>query len=219
MTRALTLILISAASAVTLNAGGWAVTTIERVPDFAIVGRPVRIEFTVRQHGHFPSSGLRATVGASVGRTVVSVPARETKQTGRYTAELTLPTPGLWTVVVNGWGAKSMTLPVVVGQGEAPRLTDAERGLRLFGAKGCVTCHRHSAVPTTDSVGYGPELTDRRYPAEVLTAKLRHPVPCETLAPNPCMPVLGIHDDELGPLAAFLGQPARSAAALASMGR
>src|SRR5512144_1922822 len=47
-----------------LNYGGWAVITVENLPDQVVTGQPVTLDFTVRQHGHTLLSNLDARVVA-----------------------------------------------------------------------------------------------------------------------------------------------------------
>jgi mono/diheme cytochrome c family protein len=52
----------------------------------------------------------------------------------------------------------------------------AERGRRLFAAKGCVTCHVRSDVDIAGELrDYGPNLSDRKFPADYLAKFLANP--------------------------------------------
>ena len=42
--------------------GGWAVVTVEDLPDYAVAGRAIPLNFTVRQHGVTLLSGLKPTI-------------------------------------------------------------------------------------------------------------------------------------------------------------
>ena len=48
--------------------GGWAVVTVDDLPDYVVAGQPVRLSFVVRQHGMTPLDGLRPSVEARSGR-------------------------------------------------------------------------------------------------------------------------------------------------------
>ena len=63
------LLLVTAVSipAPALSFGGWASTTVENVPEFAITGKPIDITYTVRQHGMTLLSKLNGTVTISAG--------------------------------------------------------------------------------------------------------------------------------------------------------
>src|SRR5262249_61471615 len=45
-------------------AGGWAVVTLDDLPDAVVAGKPVTLTFTVRQHGHTPLDNLRPSIEA-----------------------------------------------------------------------------------------------------------------------------------------------------------
>lgn len=154
-----------------LLVGGWAVTTVEDLPDYAIAGQPVSLTFVVRQHGFRPVDGLRPHVQARAGE-LTTTAAVSAKTGGRYGTTITLPRPGDWTITIHsGFGnAKTTLVPVravAPGSRVLPSLTDAERGRRLFVAKGCVTCHV--------DVRAGPDLTGKRYPADYLRQVLAEP--------------------------------------------
>ncbi len=102
-----------------------------------------------------------------------------TVEDGQYTARLTVPEAGRWTITIHsGFGKSDVTLlplPALAPGAPTPAaLSDAERGRRLFVAKGCVTCHLHRAVNET-SIAVGPELTTRRFAPEYLARFLAEP--------------------------------------------
>ena len=84
---------------------------------------------------------------------------------------------------------------------------DAERGEVLFRAKGCATCHVHRRVPgRTGEFGDGypaaaPDLTSYANDPELLRRWLRDP---RAVKPTTAMPNLGLADDEINDLIAFL---------------
>src|SRR5205823_14195680 len=53
--------------------GGWAVVTVDDLPDYVVVGQPVRLSFVVRQHGMRPLDGLRPRVEAKARSVDISV--------------------------------------------------------------------------------------------------------------------------------------------------
>jgi len=81
------------------------------------------------------------------------------------------------------------------------------RGADLFLAKGCVVCHTHAAVadrytgPQTD---VGPNLTDLALPVDYLHTWLRDPA---SVKPKTEMPNLGLDEEEINALVAFLVDP------------
>jgi cytochrome c2 len=78
---------------------------------------------------------------------------------------------------------------------------DAAYGKALFSAKGCITCHRHAAIAGSGAIGGGPDLST--YPAnpEFLRNWLKDP---QAIRPNTQMPNLGLKQDEIEALIAFL---------------
>lgn len=105
-----------------------------------------------------------------------------------------LPARGLAT----GTPAAPTSAPTV-----SPALTDASYGKALFLAKGCATCHHHAAVPGSGALGEGdvPDLTKYRWNADYLRSWLKDPA---AVKPGTYMPTLGLHDDEIEALIAFL---------------
>ncbi|PYO36457.1 MAG: hypothetical protein DMD37_10700 [Gemmatimonadetes bacterium] len=189
--------------------GGWAAITVENVPDYVVARQPLDLSFMVRQHGVRPLGGLSPRVEAKSGNLETAVAASPGGETGRYRATLSLPEPGRWTITIRtGFGTSNVTLlPVLVVAPGAPvpaPLADAERGRRLFVAKGCVTCHLHRAVNET-SIAVGPELTGRRFAPEYLARFLADPA---AVIPPPSgafgMPNLRLKPAEIAALTAFL---------------
>lgn len=195
----------------TLNLGGWAVITVEDLPDQIAVGEPLTLEFTVRQHGRTLLSDLKPQVTAEVGGERVSAAARPTSVAGRYTASLTVPHPGNWTItIVSGFGNSNVTLlpiaAVAPGRG-ATQLAAADRGRRLFVAKGCVTCHVHAEVPSSGTVKVGPDLSERRFTGDYLQRFLADPDIATTRGPGGfAMPNLILAPREIAALAAFINR-------------
>ncbi len=87
------------------SAGGWAVTTLDAVPT-PVPGQPVRVGFTILQHGVTPvdlDSDVAIEVVDARGSNTV-FPARLDGPTGHYVADVVFPTAGTyeWTVH-QGW--------------------------------------------------------------------------------------------------------------------
>ncbi len=191
-----------------LHFGGWAVITVEDLPDQIVVGQPVTLAFAVRQHGQTLISGLNARVEAKGGSQTVRAVAPATG-TGRYTATLTLPNPGAWTITVySGFGPSNLTLmpvPAVKAGSAAAEPAESDRGQRLFVAKGCLTCHLHEEVPASGAVKVGKELTGRRFPPDYLRRFLADPSIATTRGPGGSeMPNLNLAPREIAALAAFI---------------
>src|SRR5690606_38756419 len=87
-------VLVAAAFA----AGGWAVITVEELPDALTAGEPVDLAFTILQHGFEPMSDRRPVVEWRQGATRERVAARREGREGRYVARIVAPGPGDWSV-------------------------------------------------------------------------------------------------------------------------
>jgi mono/diheme cytochrome c family protein len=200
------------------HTGGWAVITVEALPDHVVAGEPVTLAYTVRQHGVTLLGDLTGgEVTARAGdREVRAAPAAQGER-GRYAATLTLPRSGDWTITIrSGFMNSQLTLlPLTAiasrGAAHAP-LPDAERGRRLFVAKGCGTCHVRGELGGTLAVG--PELTGRRYPAASLATFLADPsvaTPATAALARQSrggmMPNLHLTRTEIASLVAFLDAP------------
>jgi mono/diheme cytochrome c family protein len=206
------------------RAGGWGVITLDDFPDHFVAGEPIELTFTARAHGVTPISGftagasgaldLRFSIVAMDGKNGV---ARGTVSaegaSGRYRALLTLPHAGDWSIGIMGstlaWpnAALPSTRAVEAGDGAAAvPLSAAERGLRLFVAKGCVSCHTHDAARGMgQSLNVGPVLTDRRLPETYLAAFLADPASFRTAQTRAfAMPNLEMEPHEISALVAFL---------------
>ncbi|MBI4203355.1 MAG: c-type cytochrome [Chloroflexi bacterium] len=119
-----------------------------------------------------------------------------------------------------GWAlaqrpAASMGIPAPTPTAsDAPAVgyaTLRERGLLLFVAKGCTTCHQQQEAANRGypaSVRFGPDLTDlpQRFPAhpgavDYLRSWLKDP---SAIRPGTAMPTLGLSDEEIDALLHFL---------------
>jgi cytochrome c2 len=203
-----------------LDAGGWAVVTMEEVPDYMVAGRPVTVTYSVRQHGVSLTPGLSGHIEArSDSGTIVKAMATAAREPGFYAATLTLPARGAWTLTIVSGFPSSLSAPpvpmrVIAAMDPTPHPADADRGARLFAAKGCVTCHSHVAVPAPR--GFAPDLSIPRLAPEFLKAFLADPSIKPRTMPNAEMPDLGLNDREISALVAFLSKPADAANAVAS---
>jgi mono/diheme cytochrome c family protein len=200
---------LSATLLVAASWGGWAVITLDDVPDVVVAGKPLSLTFTVRQHGHTPLDNLRPSIDARAGGSHNRADAVPAGGDGRYTSTLTLPDTGQWRLTINsGFGASHVDLePIaVIGVGQsAPAYAAGERGRRLFVAKGCVTCHLHGDVAGSGVVLVGPELTALRLPADFLQKFLADPsiLPAAQQT-NGGMPNLHLKPAEITALVGFL---------------
>ena len=200
--------LVAVLSTAALRAGGWAVITVHHFPDAIVAGVPTDVVFTVRVHGVNLAADLPATAEAIHGAERVAAPVRT--GSAKYTAAFTLPHPGDWTLVIHsGYGTSpgnSTRLPITaVSPGEnAPAYSASQQGARLFVAKGCMRCHRHAAIEATSaSVNIGPTLSRMALEPEHVARTLRNPPPRKG-EHYTWMPDLGLREDEIQALTAFL---------------
>ncbi|HEY3280292.1 MAG TPA: c-type cytochrome [Gemmatimonadales bacterium] len=185
--------------------GGWASISLDDLPDYAVARQPLTLTFVVRQHGFTPLNGLEPRVEAEArGQETIAATAARSGDAGRYTATLNLPQAGEWTITIHsGFGNSRVTLlpmAVIAPGGTAPvALAAAERGRRLFAAKGCVACHVHASVPGSGMVAAGPDLTEKRLGADYLRQFLANPAMRTQKMPN-----LGLSEPAIAALSAFL---------------
>jgi hypothetical protein len=201
-------------------AGGWAIVTVNDLPEYAVSGKPVILTFTVRQHGITRLSGLKPSVRATApGQTETRAPASPTGKTGEYSATLTFPEAGGWTIRIDsGFNAnETRLLPVNVIEPGSPlpvRLLPAARGEHLFVAKGCIGCHRNQEVAVREPslqtlVSAGPDLTGKRFPPDHLKEFLADP---SQALKRPAkleygqMPNLNLGTQEIAALVAFINR-------------
>lgn len=184
-------------------AGGWAVVTVENPPEHLVVGAPYTIDYTVRAHGRELLTGLKGNVEARLGREVVRVNAKGAGS--KYSAVLTVPTAGAWTITVNsGFGpSKTTMLPIMASaQGaSSAAVPDRERGQQLFVAKGCVMCHvEMKVIPVDIRANKYDEKFVKQLLADPKAMPKRHSVDVE-------MPNLNLKQAEISALAAYLAGP------------
>lgn len=108
-------------------------------------------------------------------------------------------------------GAPALTAPEASTPAAAdqPAAAPYEQGRELFIAKGCITCHRHKAAGASGSYEVGPDLTmiesvpyDNLPNSEDFLRKwLKDP---GAIKPSTAMPNLGLTDEEIEELLAFL---------------
>lgn len=196
--------------------GGWASVTLEDVPDYLVAGQPVTLNYSVRQHGEEPLTGLTGSIEATAGNLSATAKVSAGTKPGRYTATLTLPQPGEWTITISsGFGGQRVTLmPIraIAAGAQAPVLSDADRGQRLFVGKGCVTCHTHRSVVNERGGKAGPDLSERRFAADYLAGFLADPA--KTLrarGSTKFMPNLELKAREIAALVAFINQEGSAA--------
>jgi len=194
-------------AAVAAYAGGWATITLHDFPDYAVAGTPLKLTFTVRQHGVSPLTDLKPTVRAT---TTAGLIARGTAGVGgprgEYSSSLTLPQPGDWTIIVDsGFLESTVTLPslkvIATGAPTPAPFALQTRGLRLFSAKGCVGCHTHLEVNPRAGADAKMNLTGKRFEHGYLKSFLADPSIRSAEMPN-----LNLKPQEIEALAAFINK-------------
>ena len=221
----LAVVVVVALSTTAMAFGGWAVVTVDDLPDYLVAGQPVTLSFVVRQHGVTRLTGLSPSVVMWSGDTRTSTPARPMAEAGRYTYTVTVPRAGDWSFrIQSGFGPSNTTLlPItaVAAGAQPPRLVaDHVRGMRLFHAKGCVTCHVRGSLGG-DGIRVGPELTGKRYVADYVATFLADPdaSPLSKQTNSDLrMPKLDLKPREIASLVAFLNSDASTATAGTSSG-
>ncbi len=220
---ALGLLLIPAAPAAF---GGWAVITVQDLPEYLRVGEPTRLEFTIRQHGRTfmddrsPLVTLKKA-GAGWLSPKQRFPGVRTQHAGRYVAIVTPEDTGSVEITIDSdWGTSQVTLlPMpVVSPGQKPASpADPERGRQLFVAEGCITCHVKSDDPQLGekkSLPVGPELTGRQFPMDWITQKLADPARLRVgTGQQAVMPNLGLSEREIVALASYVNYRQQTAGA------
>jgi hypothetical protein len=201
--RLVTFAVLLALAAVTAYGGGWSIITLADFPDYVVAGEPVTLTFSVRQHGNHLIDGLKPALRASTtGGLQVDAEAKPTGNKGEYSATLRLANPGEWTIRVDGGfnaedktrSYNALTLPsLAVVRGApagGPTFSEAERGSRLFVAKGCVGCH---------AAGTDKDVTKKQFAGDYLTKFLADPSIRKVDMPN-----LKLKASEISSLIAFL---------------
>jgi mono/diheme cytochrome c family protein len=118
-----------------------------------------------------------------------------------YRISAILAAAGLLLLVGSAFVAPPATVPPPAA---TPTVDLVAQGRALFVAKGCVSCHRHAAVPDSgpfrgDDV---PDLSAPRSDAEFLRRWLTNPA---AMKPDTYMPRLTLSNPEIDALVAFLG--------------
>lgn len=87
-------------------AGGWAVVTLDELPTAVVVNEPLRVGFTVLQHGRTPRvcDCVRVRAWHSTGESLITDAVMD--EAGHYSAELTFEREGTWQ-----WAVASGLMP------------------------------------------------------------------------------------------------------------
>jgi len=97
-------------------AGGWAVITLDELPNGVIAGEPLEIGFIVRQHGVTPMAGLDPVISARLPglAETVTAKAKADGKVGHYVATLTLPQAGEWEWTIQAFTVNQPMPPLTV---------------------------------------------------------------------------------------------------------
>ena len=194
--------------------GGWAVVTVQDLPEYFVAGRPYTIEFKVRQHGRHLLNDLEPELIVSTsaprfgglvdGANEQRIPATARPGQGTYAATFTAASAGpLYLTIKSGFGASNLRLypaPVIAAGATAPAMSVSDRGRALFVAKGCNACHTNADLvdrPDNQQIKVGPELGGHRLARDYVIQKVKKPA-------SETMPDLGLSDAEIGAIATFL---------------
>jgi hypothetical protein len=194
--------------------GGWATITVQTLPDYLIAGQPTNLTFSVRQHGMSLLTDRSPSIEARSDDAEFTARAVQTNKPGYYTATLTPSKTGNWTITIkSGFGNSNVTLMPIAAVGSAGRtpvvLSEAERGQRLFVAKGCVTCHVHNSVAGSGQVQVGPNVTNRGLDKNYLAKFLDDPAVKTSWTTDARMPDLDLNSREIAALVTFLNSPVK----------
>ena len=204
-------VLIAASASVGAWYGGWAVVTVENLPDQVVAGTPYNLTFSVRQHGDDLLTDLTPTLDVKSGGGEQKVRAVATNKPGYYTATLNAPQAGELNVdIQTNFGKSHLKLMPIAAVAPGARhvsYSETERGQRLFVAKGCVICHQHAKIADSGPYNVGPNLTDRRFAKEYLAQFLADPSIKPPTAKTR-MPKLNLSATEIGALSAFINSDA-----------
>lgn len=122
----LTLLVVSLliiAVPVLVQAGGWAVLTLDEWPAEVVANEPLPISFVIRQHGQHPASGLspRITAVHPASGESFTVQAAATQAAGRYEATLVFPQAGEWQWSISAFNPDYVMPPLHV---QVPDVSD-----------------------------------------------------------------------------------------------
>ena len=199
--------------------GGWAVVTLQDVPEYFEAGKPTTLSFKIRQHGETLLDDLSPTVTLRKADGFLSrlfgrnrVMAVKGSEPGLYEATITPSEAGDVSVTIDTdlfrWKVTLVPFRVVAAGEAAPPMWPHERGRQLFAAKGCVTCHMKHDEPEFNDwqvVAVGPDLTGRSFPADWLAQKLADPAQFRVARTNgPVMPALTLDEREIAALVHFV---------------
>lgn len=189
--------------------GGWAITTVEDVPEYVVAGKPFDLSYSVRQHGVSLITRLGGAVTITSGRNAKNFATVEVGE-GMYRSRITIPTAGTWDVSIStGFMNSGVTIPLKVIAADAATpapMAAFDRGQQLFAAKGCAGCHTHQLTKDFNIVQVGPDLSEPKFAAPYLERFLANPSIKTDWRNSNRMPNLGLKQAEITALVAFLNK-------------
>ena len=109
-------------------AGGWAVVTLDSLPQGVSPGAAFTIGFTVRQHGVTPLSNLdpapQVTAKNAQTGEVVRSTATDDGPRGHYAARLTFPSSGEWSWGIQAFGGQQQPMPPILVADADPSVSE-----------------------------------------------------------------------------------------------
>lgn len=193
-------------------AGGWATITVADLPDYFVAGQSVNLSFTVRQHGVKLMDDLTPSLVAVNG--AVTVTASIHREGSNYHAKFTVPKPGQWTITIkSSFGPNDITLlPIqaLATNNQAKALSEAERGRRLYVAKGCLQCHKNDNAGVNGRFPGATDLTSKHYSENYLARVLATPEKVLPPKDHARMPNLNLKAGEIISLTAFINAGKRT---------
>jgi cytochrome c2 len=117
-------------TALVVQAGGWAVITLDELPAEIMTGQALSIGFTVRQHGKTLRDDLQPLIHFAHADTTESftVTAEREGASGHYSARMTFPSGGQWNwrVDIEKFGMVTQDMPPLIVEA-APTVTSAAK--------------------------------------------------------------------------------------------
>ncbi len=196
---------VAAFVGISVRAGGWATITVADLPDHFVAGQTTHLSFTIRQHGVKLMDDLTPSLEAVNG--TEKVIASVSREGTNYQAKFTLPKPGAWTITIkSSFGPNDVTLlpmQALAANTQAKALSEAERGQRLFVAKGCLQCHKNDNAGVNGRFPWATDLTSKHYSNAYLAQVLSNPQTALAPPKNERMPNLNLKPNEIAALTAF----------------
>jgi hypothetical protein len=83
------------------HAGGWAITTLDPLPQDMAAGQTYQVGYVIRQHGQTPATFATPQIRISQATTQFTFQGRPEGGPGHFVSDVTFPTDGAWTWTVD----------------------------------------------------------------------------------------------------------------------